>query len=311
MAEKDNTESDEIMYCAACGVKEDNDMKLKKCTACYLVRYCSVKCQRDHRPQHKKECKKRAAELQDEILFQQPNGSHHGDCPICFLPMPLENHRSVKLACCFKEVCIGCTYANELRELEGRLEHKCTFCRHPTPRTTEECDRALMKRVNANDPAAIRHLGNRLYNKGDYGSAYQHWTKAALLGDIEAHNLLSNLYREGKVVEKDLKKEVYHSEKAAIGGHAPARHNLGCHEFQNGSTERAVKHFIICANLGYGQSVNALKELYARGAAGKEVYAAALRAYQAAVDATKSVQREVGETAQTRTDLYSTFHHRR
>ena len=56
-------EADKMLCCASCGVKEDNDITLKKCNGCYLVKYCGVKCQREHRPQHKKECKKRAAEL--------------------------------------------------------------------------------------------------------------------------------------------------------------------------------------------------------------------------------------------------------
>ncbi|KAK1738592.1 hypothetical protein QTG54_010622, partial [Skeletonema marinoi] len=57
--------------CASCGIEESDDIKLKSCTACKLVRYCSVKCQREHRPKHTQECKKRAAELHDEILFRQ------------------------------------------------------------------------------------------------------------------------------------------------------------------------------------------------------------------------------------------------
>jgi len=69
-------ESDDIMYCAACGTAGIDDIKLKDCSACTLVKYCSVKCQKDHRPQHKKECKKRAAELRDELLFKQPESSH-------------------------------------------------------------------------------------------------------------------------------------------------------------------------------------------------------------------------------------------
>eukprot|EP00985_Skeletonema_marinoi_P006192 scaffold2689_cov70-Skeletonema_marinoi.AAC.15 len=65
--------------CASCGVTaEVDDIKLKNCTACYLVKYCSVKCQKDHRPQHKRECKKRMAELRDEFLFKQPESSHLG-----------------------------------------------------------------------------------------------------------------------------------------------------------------------------------------------------------------------------------------
>eukprot|EP00985_Skeletonema_marinoi_P026737 scaffold20984_cov139-Skeletonema_marinoi.AAC.1 len=71
-------ETDDIMMmcCASCGIAGVDDVKLKKCTACYLVRYCSVECQKEHRPQHKRACKKRAAELRDEILFKQPESTH-------------------------------------------------------------------------------------------------------------------------------------------------------------------------------------------------------------------------------------------
>ena len=53
-----------------------------------------------------------------------------------------------------------------------------------------------------------------------------------------------------------------------------------------------MKHFIIAANLGLEASLDTLRRLYAIGKVSKEDYAAALRAYQAAVDATKSQQRE-------------------
>ena len=47
--------------CAACGKGGDH---LKACTACHLVKYCNRDCQIAHRPKHKKECRKRAAELE-------------------------------------------------------------------------------------------------------------------------------------------------------------------------------------------------------------------------------------------------------
>jgi TPR repeat protein len=72
------------------------------------------------------------------------------------------------------------------------------------------------------------------------------------LGDTEAHYQLSNLYQKGEGVEMNKKKELCHLEKAAIGGHPIARYNLGCEEIENCSIERAVKHCIIAANLGYG-----------------------------------------------------------
>ena len=84
-------------------------------------------------------------------------------------------------------------------------------------------------------------------------------------------------------------------EEAAIGGHPNARHSLACYEGRNGRIDRAVKHFIIAANLGHDDSFKALKLLYANGDVSKEDFAAALRAHQAAVDATKSPQREAAE----------------
>jgi len=66
--------SDSISICANCGKggEGNNDIKLKTCTACRMVKYCSRECQIAHRPQHKRECKKRATELHDEKLFNQP-----------------------------------------------------------------------------------------------------------------------------------------------------------------------------------------------------------------------------------------------
>ena len=76
--------------CASCGIAEIDEIKLKTCTACKFVRYCSVECQKKHWPQHKRACKKRMAELRDKILFRQPESSCLGDCPICCLPIPLD-----------------------------------------------------------------------------------------------------------------------------------------------------------------------------------------------------------------------------
>ena len=57
-------------------------------------------------------------------------------------------------------------------------------------------------------------------------------------------------------------------------------------------------------NIGHHDSLQGLKALYANGHASKEDYAAALRAYQAAIDATKSKQREVAE------QMYGAFKNR-
>jgi TPR repeat protein len=154
-----------------------------------------------------------------------------------------------------------------------------------------------MKRVEANDPVALREEGKRRFKKGDYKSAFEYFSKAAELGDISAHNHLSFMSCEGQGVEKDEKKELYHLEEAAIGGDDLARFSLGYLELKNGRHERAFKHFIIAANLGHDDSLNYIREGYKMGLVCKEDFAAALRGHQAAVDATKSPQRAVAEAA--------------
>ena len=222
-------EADEIMMCCAdCGIAGVDDIKLKECTACKSVRYCSVNCQREHRPKHKRQCKKRAAELRDEMLFKQPESSHLGDCPICCLPLFIDESKSTLHSCCSKLICQGCDYFNKMREEKQRLEQKCPFCRQPAPETDKEIEMNLMKRVEANDPFAIGEVGTQHCREGDYKSAFEYLTKAAQLGDIQAHYHLSVMYSEGgEGVEKDKKKQLYHLEEAAIGGHPDARYNLG------------------------------------------------------------------------------------
>ena len=47
-------------------------------------------------------------------------------------------------------------------------------------------------------------------------------------------------------------------EKAAIGGHPDASYKLDVYEKGNGNVERAVKYYIIAANLGHDPSMKAL-----------------------------------------------------
>ena len=114
-----------MMRCASFGVKEDDGITLKKCN----VKYCGVKCQKEHWTQHIKECKKRTAELRDELLFKQPESSHLGDCPICCLPLSVDKRKSVMMSCCGKLICNGCDFANNNRVDERNRRFPCPFCR--------------------------------------------------------------------------------------------------------------------------------------------------------------------------------------
>ena len=84
-------------------------------------------------------------------------------------------------------------------------------------------------------------------------------------------------------------------EEAAIGGHTVARHNLANIEMNDGRHERGVKHFIIAANLGDERSMKELWKCFSMGHVSIDDLTATLCRHHAAVNATKSPQREAAE----------------
>ena len=186
--------------CANCGKLGSDTVKLKDCPACRLVKYCGVDCQKAHRKQHKKACKKRAAELKDEKLYGQGHErpeSHF--CPICLLaiPFPMEGH-AVFRTCCMKLVCNGCMDAIRKQGIGST----CPFCRTPPPSTNEEVLEMIMKRVAARNPEAICQLGDH-HLVGKYGleknvsRAIEFWSEAAELGSTRAQFKLGTAYYDG------------------------------------------------------------------------------------------------------------------
>ncbi len=258
------------------------------------MKYCSDECRTNHREQHEQECSKRVDELSDKKLFT--DGSHMGECPICCLPLSIYPNKSSLMSCCCKIICNGCAYANTMREVEAGLEQRCAFCREPAIKSDKEHEKQLMKRIKKhNDPVAMTSMGKKEAKEGELGKALKYWTKAAELGHVEAHCCLGEIYFRGTGVERDMKKAVHHLEQAAIGGHDQARGLLADYESKNGRPDRAAKHLIINANLGCNESLQWIKYLFVNGIVSKEDYAAALRGYQAAVDATTSAEREKAE----------------
>ncbi len=291
-AETEAVEAD--VCCANCGIAGVDNVKLEECNDCDLVKYCGEKCREEHREEHAGECKIRAKELHDRKLFTQPDGTHLGECPLCFLPMPIDEREYMFWSCCSSCICLGCLMANfTSNKFEFEKAGSCPFCRTPASKSKGEPRKRMMKRIKANDSAAMTRMAVECHKEGDYERELEYLTKAAELEDADAHYELGNMYDKGEGVEKDEEKAVYHFEKAAIGGHPHARNNLACVEEDNYNTERAVKHFIIAASLGYDGSMKALWGHYSLGNITKEDLDATLRAHQAAIDAMKSPQRKI------------------
>ncbi|EJK48867.1 hypothetical protein THAOC_32303 [Thalassiosira oceanica] len=292
--------SDEVV-CANCGKNGSDIVKLKSCTACRLVKYCGVDCQRAHRKQHKKACKQRVAELKDEKLYSQGLERPEGDfCSICTLPipMPMNEHSSFK-PCCMKQICDGCSVAAQIMGMDD-----CPFCRAPISKNDADILALVKKRMDARDPAAFKCLGDQ-YFFGTMGleknvpRAIELWTEAAELGSIEAHYRLGTLYFDGLgVTRHDNAKTRQYFEAAAMKGHVGARHNLGSHEFNNRNYKRAVRHWLISAKMGDEDSLDQIKHKFARGHATKAQYTEALKGYQDAVEEMKSHDRDVAKAFQ-------------
>ena len=120
-----------------------DDVKLKKC-ACDLVKYCSaLNVKRNNRPQHKRACKKRLAQIRGDKLFTQNEISHLGECPICCLPGQIDDECMLRS----QRICQGCAHANEKREVEQGLEPRCAYCREVVPITDEEIDSKFEKEI--------------------------------------------------------------------------------------------------------------------------------------------------------------------
>ncbi|EJK51173.1 hypothetical protein THAOC_29678, partial [Thalassiosira oceanica] len=158
-------EGDGDEACANCGKLGSDAVKLKNCTACRLVKYCGVDCQRAHRKLHKKVCKQRVAELRDEQLYSQGLKRPEGDfCPICNLPIPLPtDSHSCFMSCCMKQICLGCDYAAQKKGMSD-----CLFCRTPIADNVADALARIQARVLKKDPEAISFLGRKYYH-GKFG----------------------------------------------------------------------------------------------------------------------------------------------
>ena len=260
-----------------------------------MVKYCNAACKKKHRSKHKKQCERRVAELHDEALFKEY--PRRDDCPICFLPLPLEEDQVTFHACCGKVVCAGCIY-DIFKEASGRGKiGLCAFCREPNPTTDEEEYEWIKKLVDADNAYAFYTLGG-CYDRGvmgmpqDFAKANELWLRSGELGCHAAYYNLGYSFENGDGVEVDKKKAIHFWELGAMNGNVIARHNLGCEEVGAGNHNRACKHFILAAKAGYKKSLNRVKAGFMDGIVTKEEYANTLRAYQSRQDELKSDGRD-------------------
>ena len=216
----------------------------------------------------------------DESLFETPPPMP--DCPICFLPLPVDEYQRINQACCGVAMCRGCEQVRW--DAEGP-EGTCPFCRAPELRSDEESVRLMRERVKLNDAELTLILGCQ-YHTGSSGlpkdrqKAHELFVRAADLGCPRACTNASLGFTVGDVVEKDEEKQMYYLEKGAKLGHVKARHQLGCVAAGKEEWDLANRHWKISASSGYQPSLDCLKTNYKLGMLSKEELTECLRAHQ-------------------------------
>ena len=254
--------------CASCGKTGDG---LKRCTACQSVWYCGVQCQIDHRKAHKKECKR----IKKELELWKPHPPTK-ECPVCLVPLPLEDTKATYWACCGQTVCNACEEENKRGQIMIHDTYKgkqpdeicCAFCRQPVPEKDSEFIKQFEQRVDKGDLQAMRNLAG-MYRDGLHGLArdeakYMELTyRAADLGCPKALGSLGNYSLLGdQGVIRDHEKARTCLEDAAKKGGINARFYLGGFEETNYQHDLAMKHYKLAARAGDKRAMKKIWKYY-------------------------------------------------
>ena len=126
-----------------------------------------------------------------------------------------------------------------------------------------------------------------VYAEGSMGlpqdsvKANELYLKVGKLGHVDACFSLGDAYDDGNGVEVDKGKSKHYCywELAVMGGHVHARYKLGYTEAQAENDKRAMKHAMISARMGHGESLDKIKSGFRHGIVTKDEYEGTLCAY--------------------------------
>ena len=210
-------------------------------------------------------------ELRDVELFGPPE--EREECPICFVPMPLEPKQKVHVRCCGKTACMACALASNATGLRT-----CPFCRAQIH--DEEHDQQLRNRVELGDVFAMEILAES-YEIGGNGvqkddvAGMRLWLQAAELGHLPglcalASRHLRNEFEGRTTLEQAMKLAEAAAKKGSVEGH----HFLGIlgldidkdmTQERALKVEKAMKHLEHAAIAGNAPSFKMLREIRDEG----------------------------------------------
>lgn len=177
------------------------------------------------------------------------------ECPICMIPLPIEEDKIHFMVCCGKSICDGCIYKQIETDVEKGLQKpsdfKCTFCRQPKPKNNIKALKKLMKKNNTEAlvQMAIKYEeGNEVFQSNT--KALEMSIKAAELGLAQAYALIAQYYDDGIVVEQNQSKVLEFLNVSAKKGSIPAHRWLAEIHNKNGNVKEGIKHYKLTASAG-------------------------------------------------------------
>ena len=241
---------------------------------------------------------------EDEGLWKphQPNE----ECPVCFVPLPLDERACTYRVCCGKTICAGCTMEtiradNVINKKRAKkklppVDNGCPFCRS----ATKEVKSSYEERIHKGDGRAAYTLACS-YREGDADIDVTKDEAKSLellhhaaddLSYSGAASYLGYVYSMVDNGHKDETKGRKYLEDAVTMGDVKARFFLGFIEAQNDNIDLAIRHWKLAAAAGDTVSMKHLWEFFHQGMLEKAEVVKALRVHKETCDAINSVERE-------------------
>ena len=229
------------------------------------------------------------------------------ECPVCFVPLPVNESESTYYVCCGKLICGACMAekvratrvinAKRAKKKLPPLGHACAFCRTEEKLSESRYEERIRKcdgRAACNLACKYRDGDARMNIAKDEVKSLELFHHAADdLGYSKAMMKLGSVYRHGlDGVPKDQTKGWKYVEDAVKMGDAPARSLLGAIEAENGNIKLALRHCKLAAAAGVEHSVKMLWKLFYKGDLEKAELEETLRAYKKACDSMNSEERK-------------------
>ena len=235
------------------------------------------------------------------------------ECPLCFVPLPLDEGAMCYNICCGKTICGSCRFeiwraelaknVTDVNKLEmpteeelDAMKQSCAFCRTVNPQTLEEDIERFEKKIREGDGRAATNLGIA-YRIGalnfseipkDEAKCLQYFHLAADdLGSPQAMTELGSNY-----ARRDDAKAREYLERAVRLGYVNARCLLGTLDMVEGKPDLALRHWTLAAKAGDPGSMRQIWKAFNKELITKTDLESLLRSHKKACDEMNSEERE-------------------